>query len=274
MQLALFMKTNFLFFLFAIILIVKTPTKAQFLFTESFVMIPIDTQRLYIGNIVGGFSSQSQKETVNQIAVRAELALRLKKHRVLTIANNMQVITYGNQKLLSGGYLFARFRNDISRSLYPEYFAQAQWLETRGLEQKFALTANIRKRIFRDKTLTLATAAGLLFDYEKWNFNGVKTENTPNNTNSKYTYNPRFNWYFSYDHQINETININAGLYYFLRTSFSSPCPRIGSHIRFSYIINKNLRLNLNLKSMYEYQPIVPVSNLWYIFNNELAFTF
>jgi len=274
MQLAIFMKSKSLYFLFAILFSVNLAVKAQFLFTESFVLIPIDTHRHYIGNIVGGFSSQSQKETVNQIAVRAEMAMRLKQNRILTIANNMQVITYGNQTVLSGGYVFARFRNDISRSLYPEYFAQVQWLETRGLEQKFALTANIRKRIFRDKTLTLATAAGLVFDYEKWNFDGVKTENIPANSNSKETYNPRLNWYFSYDHQINESININAGLYYFVRTSFTSPSPRIGSHIRFSYVINKNLRLNLNLKSMYEYQPVVPVSNLWYIFNNELAFTF
>jgi len=263
---------NHLLFLF--ILFGLNNTHAQFLFTESFILIPIDTQKHYAGNISGSFSSQTQKETVNQIAARAELAMRLKGHHVLTIANNLQIITNGNQTILSGGYLFARFRKDISRSLYPEYYTQYQWLESRGLEQKFAFTANLRKRIYRDEKLNLATAAGFMFEYEKWNFEGVKTENLPTNTNPKETINPRFNWYFSYEQFINDQIVINAGLYYFLRTSFAESLPRIGFHGRFGYKITKNLRYNLNLRSMYDYQPIVPVSKLWYTFNNELVYNF
>jgi hypothetical protein len=247
---------------------------AQFLFTESFVLIPIDTQKHYAGTISGSFSSQTQKETVNQLAARAELAMRLKGHHVLTVANNLQIITNGNQTILSGGYLFARFRQDISRSLYPEYYAQYQWLESRGLEQKFAITANLRKRIYRDEKLTLATAAGFMFEYEKWNFEGVKTENIPINTNPRETFNPRFNWYFSYEQFISDQIVINSGLYYFLRTSFDQSLPRIGFHGRFGYKITKNLRYNLNLRSMYDYEPIVPVSKLWYTFNNELVYNF
>ncbi len=247
---------------------------AQFLFTESFVLIPIDTQKHYAGTISGSFSSQTQKETVNQIAARAELAMRLKGHHVLTVANNLQIITNGNQTILSGGYLFARFRQDISRSLYPEYYAQYQWLESRGLEQKFAITANLRKRIYRDEKLTLATAAGFMFEYEKWNFEGVKTENLPANTNPRETFNPRFNWYFSYEQFINNQIVINSGLYYFLRTSFVESLPRIGFHGRFGYKITKNLRYNLNLRTMYDYEPIVPVSKLWYTFTNELVYNF
>jgi len=249
-------------------------TSAQFLFTESFILIPVDTQKHYAGNISGSFSSQTQKETVNQIAARAELAIRLKGNNILTVANNLQIITNGNQTILSGGYLFARFRKDISRSFYPEYFAQYQWLESRGLEQKFAITANIRKRIYRDEKLTLATAVGFMFEYEKWNFEGVKAENLPVNTNFRETYNPRFNWYFSYEQSLNEQIIINAGIYYFIKTNFNQPLPRIGLHTRFGYRLTKNLRYNLNLRAMNDYQPIVPVSNLWYSFNNELVYNF
>jgi hypothetical protein len=248
--------------------------KAQFLFTESFLLIPLDTNKHYVGRVAGSFSSQTQKEVVNQFAARAELVTRLKNNNILTFANNFQVLTNGGQTVLSGGYLFARFRKNIIRSLYPEYYAQFQWLESRGLESKFALTANLRQRIYRDDIMTLATAAGVLLEYEKWNFDGVKTQDLPINTNPITTYSPRFNWYLSYENRITENIHINTAIYYFLRLSFAESLPRLGMHCRLDFKINSHLTYNLNLKTMYEYQPIVPVNNLWYNINNELVYTF
>jgi hypothetical protein len=86
--------------------------------------------------------------------------------------------------------------------------------------------------------------------------------------------NPRFNCYFSYEQKIGEQLFINTGLYYFLKTSFSETMPRIGMHARLGYKITKNLRYNLNFRTMYEYQPVVPVNNWWYNFNNELVYVF
>lgn len=268
------MKIFHLCFFGGIFLLLPYNSKSQFLFTESFVLIPVDTAKLYAGNISGSFSSQSQKEIVNQLTARAELAIRLKNNNIFTLANNLQIITNGGQTILSGGYLFTRFRKNITRSLYPEYYIQYQWLEARGLEQKWALTANYRKRIYRDENLNLATAAGILLEYEKWNFEGVKTENLPLNTNPISVFNPRFNWYFSYEQKIGEQFFINSGLYYFVKPNFNNAMPRIGAHARFGYKITKNLRYNLNLRTMYEYQPVVPVNNWWYNFNNELVYVF
>ncbi|MES2382039.1 MAG: hypothetical protein V4538_13415 [Bacteroidota bacterium] len=261
------------FFSFWVLVFIPFTGFSQFLFPEGFVLIPLDTNQHYAGSFAGSFSSQTQKEVVNQFSGRAEVAIRLKKN-ILTLANNTQIITNGNTTVISGGYLFARFRKDITRSLYPEYFAQYQWLEARGLQSKISGTANMRKRIYRDTTLSLAAGAGFLLEYEKWNYDGVPTERLPLNTNPVEVINPRFNCYFSYDHFINNTITIDAAVYYYLRVLPSFSNPRLGAHTRFGYRINKNLSYNLTLRVMNDYNPVVPVNELWYNFINELVFNF
>ncbi len=255
-----------------LLLIISKRGYSQFLFTESFVLIPVDTHQHYSGVLAGSFSSQTQKSTVNQLVARAEVAMRIKKN-ILTLANNTQLFTNGSETVLSGGYLFARFRKDITRSLYPEYFAQYQWLEARGLESKLALTANMRKRIFRDERLILATGAGFLLEYEKWNYMGVANERLPANTNAVEVVNPRFNCYFSYNQSFKKLINIDAAVYYYLNLVPNLARPRVGAHLRMGYRINKHLMYNLNLRAMNDYDPIVPVNSLWYNFNNELVYT-
>ena len=40
--------------------------------------------------------------------------------------------------------------------------------------------------------------------------------------------------------------------------------------VNFMYL----LKTILNIKTMYEFEPIIPVSNWWYNFNNELVYNF
>lgn len=247
---------------------------AQFLFTESFVLIPLDTSKKYAGSIAGSFSQQTQKYVVTQIGSRVELAQRINRLNVLTLAGNFQVVRNGGETILSGGYAFARYRSHIERNLYPEYTAQYQWFEVRGLEQKFATTANMRYRFIRNEKLSLAAAAGISMEYEKWGYSGVKDENLPANTNPREVFNPRFNSYISYDHNISEWMNLDMAIYYQFRTDTQLSRKRLGAHTRMNLRLTEHLTYALTLKIMGDYEPIVPVDVLWYNFTNELVFTF
>ena len=247
---------------------------AQFLFSESFVTIPLDTSRKTAGMISGRFNQQTQKYIVTQIGSRFEFARRLNKVHVLTLAGNFQVVRNGNENVLTGGYVFGRFRNRITRKIFPEYMAQYQWFESRGLEQKFAITANMRYRFVRTEKLTLAAAMGFVGEYEKWNYSGVPDEKLPTNTNPKEVFNPRFNSYVSYDQIISDQINVNASVYYMHRLDFELSRKRLGFFTRMNFKFTNHISYAVTIKLMHDYQPIVPVSPTWYIFTNEVVFNF
>lgn len=249
---------------------------AQFIFPESFVMIPIDTARKHVGLISASFNSQTQKNIVTQIGTKLEFAMRVKQENILTMAGNFEFVQNGQQRILSGGYLFSRFRDRISRRLHPEFMAQYQWFEVRGMEHKFALTSNGRFRIMRNKKITLATAAGLLLEFEKWGYTGVRDEALVN-INDKTpvnVWNPRFNMYFSYDHLINDKIELDMALHYFVRLDPEVHRTRYGGHSRVRFNISKHLSYRMMLKMMYEVQPVVPIQPLWYQIFNEIVFVF
>jgi hypothetical protein len=249
---------------------------AQFIFPETFIMIPIDTNRKNAGVISGTFSSQTQKEVVNQFGLSSEFAHRFRNNNIFTIAENFSLLLNGDDVVVSGGYVFARFRPNISREIYPEYMLQYQWREARGLEHKVAATCNARYRFYRDEKITLAFAAGGIMEYEKWNFTAVpdKTLETITNTTPVDVYNLRLNGYISYDHEINSRVKLDIGAYLNFRPDPSLFRTRYGMHALCSFKITNNLEYRVNIRTMYEVQPVVPVTNLWYQFFNALVLNF
>ena len=249
---------------------------AQFLFPEAFVMIPVDTNRKYAGNVSGIFNSQTQRNVVNQYGVRSEFAHRIRKQHVITVAGSFDLITNGTQRVLSGGYLFTRFRNKISRRFFPEFMMQYQWFEVRGMEQKVAFTGNYRYRIVRNEKISLAAAAGVMMEYEKWGFTGVPSEKTATlaNLDPVHIWGPRFNSYISYDHIINDNVELDIAAYYTIRMEPNEGRRRMGYHARVSFKITEHLSFRTFMRYMYDFQPVVPVPTYWYNFNNELVYTF
>lgn len=239
-------------------------------------MIPIDTNKKYAGNVSGIFNSQTQRYVVNQYGARSEFAHRIKGVNVITIAGSFDLITNGPQRVLSGGYLFTRFRDRINRKLHPEFMGQYQWFEVRGIEHKVALTTNYRYRFFRNDKLTLATSAGFMMEYEKWGFSGVQPEILAGITNRSPVeiWNPRFNWYFSYDHQLNERVSLDIATYYNIRLDPNEGRRRLGYHARINLRITDHLTYRTYMRYMHDYQPVVPVTPYWFNFNNELVYTF
>ena len=104
--------------------------KGQFLFSESFVTIPLDTTKKTAGMISGSFNQQTQKNIVTQIGSRFEFAHRLKGVHVLTLAGNFQVVRNGNENVLSGGY----YLEDLgTKSLEISFLST--WPNTNGMKQ-------------------------------------------------------------------------------------------------------------------------------------------
>jgi len=260
--------------LFAILCMLHQSSNAQFIFPESFIMMPLDTSKKYAGTISGAFSQQTQEYVVTQLNSRIELAKRIQTVNIFTIAGNFQIVRNGPETVLSGGYIFGRYRDRTNRKLHPEYMLQYQWLEARGLEQKIASTANMRYRFVRTENLSLAAAFGILMEYEKWNFSAVREKNLPAETNDVEVLNPRFNSYISYDHDLGDRLNIDMAVYYQFRLDDKLSRKRIGLHSRLNIKLTNKLNYAVTIRLMDDRQPIVPVDPLWYNFSNELVLAF
>ena len=260
--------------LFSLLCMLHQSSIAQFIFPESFIMMPLDTSKKYAGTIAGAFSQQTQEFVVTQLNSRIELAKRIHTLNVLTVAGNFQIVRNGPETVVSGGYVFARYRDRINRKFFPEYMIQYQWMEARGLEQKIASTANMRYRFLRTESISLAAALGFLMEYEKWNFSAVREKDLPAETNDIEVYNPRFNSYISYDHDLGDRMNIDMAVYYQFRLDEKLSRKRLGLHSRLNIKLTNKLNYAVTIRLMDDRQPIVPVDPLWYNFSNELVLAF
>ncbi len=119
-----------------LLLVIVNPVRAQILHSESFSVI-LDTSKWIKGSVVPDLKFQTQKKDLLEFENNANISMQFKKH-ALTLANKIELAKYGNEVLLSGGYLYMEYRNIIEDTYAFEPFAQLHWSEARGLELKYA----------------------------------------------------------------------------------------------------------------------------------------
>lgn len=187
----------------------------------------------------------------------ADLSIHLGK-RELKLANSFQLIKSGSDVILSGGYLYAKFVSSYQKAVKPEVFVQYQWREARGIEEKYATGINLRIRFHRSQTAGIYYGVGGFYEYELWNYDGVPEEQLPADLSPVTNRLFKINSYFSLKWRPVKTLNFDLGLYYQSRYD-DLDRPRLGCHLNLEYQITKNLALGINVQTLYDYSPVVPV---------------
>jgi hypothetical protein len=259
--------------IFLLCLIASWQTNAQIIYSESFVLTPPDSAQPYRGSVSGSFMSQKQKDVFFQLNQRADFAMRI-KHASLIVANNFDIIRNGDETVLSGGFAYAKLRRFVERKAMPEYFAQYQWFDIRGLDQRMVLGANMRFRLLHSRTDAFYVAAGAMLEYEKWNYTAVPDHRLPASRTPEEVLAPKWNVYASFDHDITKNILLDVGLYYQTRILPAFEYTRIANHLRVGWKVNRHIMLSGVIRVIYEYKPIVPVDTWWYRVSNELTYRF
>lgn len=258
---------------FSLLMCLPGITRAQIIYSESFVLTPPDSTQPYRGSVSGSFMSQKQKDIFFQLNQRADFAMRI-KHASIILANNFDIIRNGNQTVLSGGFAYAKLRRFVERNIMPEYFAQYQWFDIRGLDQRMVLGSNLRFKILHTKTDAFYVATGAMLEYEKWNYNAVPEHRLPVSRTPQEVLAPKWNIYASFDHDLTKNILLDAGFYYQTRMLPAFEYTRIANHLRIGWKVNKHIMLSGVIRVIYEYKPIVPVDPWWYRVSNELTYRF
>jgi len=242
------MKKNFL----AILIIFFVGVYAgsgQILHTESFSVI-LDTTQKIKGSIVPDFKYQNQKEDLIEFENTSDISFQFKKNAV-TLANKIELSKYGDQTLLSGGYLYMEYRKILEKRFALEPYSQLHWSEARGLAFKYAGGINARYRIVTNDKIGFFAGSGPFYEYD------VISEEIKLGT------------YISFKWETSFNISIDISLYHQSRFDELFTTPRLASSSSITFSFTEHLGLILQYQNIYDYNPLVPIDKLY----NKVTFT-
>jgi len=264
------MKTRLLFLFITLISIISV--KAQVLHTESFSVI-LDTTKIIKGSIVPDFKFQNLKKDLIEFENTADISFRINKSAI-TIANKIELSKYGEEVLLSGGFLYLEYRKIFENKFVIEPFSQLHWSEARGLEFKYAGGVNIRYRIYLSEKVGFYVGTGPFYEYERWNYDGVADDLVPAIPKDIISEEVKLGTYLSFKWKTE--INLDFDISFYHQSTFDEiiTTPRLASSSSVKYNFTEHLGLILQYQNIYDYKPIVPIDKLYnqFLATFEVAF--
>ncbi|SFB31681.1 hypothetical protein [Algoriphagus aquimarinus] len=239
-------------------------SKAQILHTESFTVILDSTKRVQ-GSIVPDLKFKNLKENLFEFENTADLSIKFKKNAV-TFANKIELSRFGNQTLLSGGYVYAEYRKITETKIAIEVYNQVHWAEARGMEWKYAGGVNLRLRMVTKPNIGFYLGIGPFYENERWNYKGVSDDvSIPVGPVPIINENIKLGSYASLKYAPFEKIFVDISLYHQARFDELFSSPRLASSSRVTYKFTEVLGLSFIYQNIYDPNPVVPIDKL---FNN------
>lgn len=109
-----------------------------------------------------------QKEDLFMINNQTELSLELKNELILLFLNSNELFISGKQAIENDGYFQLRFRDNDTRRLFPDTYAQYQWNSIVGLRHRTLFGSNLRYKWFDIDSMDLYSSLGLFYEDEQW----------------------------------------------------------------------------------------------------------
>ncbi len=256
----------------SVFLFIAPSVKCQILFAESFNII-LDTTKSIQGSITPDLKFQTQKENLMEFENRADISFRVGTDAI-TLANKFELTKYGNETILSGGYIFGEYRIFEDKVFIPEFYSQMHWTEARGLNFKFAGGVMGRFRLFLRKHIGIFAGTGPFYEYERWNHDGVPDARMPDDVADVFNENIKLGSYLSYKHVLFRIINLDLSLYHQSRFDEIFSTPRLASSSKIGFQLNEHLELVFLYQNIYDYKPVVPIDKLFHKYTLTLSVSF
>lgn len=246
--------------------------KGQILFPESFTVI-LDSSKSIKGSVTPELKIQTQKKTLVEMTNMADLSIKVKDN-YLTVANKVEFTSFGGEVFLSGGYLYAKYKNELDKHFVIEYYGQVHWAEARGMERKYAGGLNARFKIIKKPKTGLFIGMGPFYEYERWNYAAVSDELLPVDLTPIDTANVKLGTYISYKHWVLDKIFLDFSAYHQSRLDEVFSSPRLATSSRLGYQISEHLQFVAMYQNIYDYSPFVPVDRWFHRVIGTIAVSF
>lgn len=115
------------------------------------------------------FSNDKQKKNLVDFANISEIDYFFKKKYLFVFLTKTELSFNGLTALENNGFFQLRFRDNDSRKIAPDIFAQYQWNGVQGMESRSLIGINARMRWLEKRKSDLYTGLGVFYEAEKWN---------------------------------------------------------------------------------------------------------
>ncbi|MEP7109812.1 MAG: DUF481 domain-containing protein [Ferruginibacter sp.] len=237
------------------------------------VSAPADSTKKWNVALQAGADFSSEKKVFDW-DTRADITWFVKDNHLMSAVFLNSFIGTGGSDLQNTGFVHLRYRDNDTRKISPEYFAQYQWDNLRGMVNRYLMGTNLRFRLIETKTLDLYAGIGLMYEWEKWNFDGVDSVKLP-------VLRPAFvrsalmklNQYFKISIKLFKSTDFTFTNYFQASPDKHIVTPRIADFIQWNIPLSKKFSINLNIESIYDAAPIVPVQHFYYSYITGVSLT-
>jgi len=231
----------------------------QVLHSENFNVI-LDTTKVIKGSFVPSFRYRNVKQKFFEVENTADISFRVKRH-AFTIANKLEYSRFGDEDILSGGFVYLEHRKPTEQEkLVIESYGLILWQEIRGLRIKYSMGANVRYRIIYTPQQGLFAGIGPSYEFERWTYSGTAdTTLIPSDPKPIEVIKLRANTYLSYKRKLSDQFTLDVSGYF--QPSLGRPFMnyRLASSSEITYFITKNIGLSLLYQNTYDPRPVVPI---------------
>jgi len=216
------------------------------------------------------FSVEQQLNTVINAGVGADFLLNMESD-ALALASRAKGTYAGDLRVSNSGFGHLRYRRERRARLGVDLFTQAQWDGPRGMEVRYLLGGNVRYTIGKDTAGSVDVAAGLMYEYERWGYDGIAEEDRPVDQGAVRVSHPRINTYIRFNRQVSESLRLLFMNYLQARTDRGFDRPRIATSFLLDVAISGKVSLNVSYNSIYDFAPVVPIRRFYFELGNGIT---
>lgn len=256
--------------------IVPFISSAQILNLDRTVTVDTTTKKKYAAVLGASFSSFHQTYSFIDEGLYYDLTFYMPKKHILVLSGKNNVTSTGGTIIQNQGYIHLRYRDNDTKKLSLEPFAQYQWNTTIGLEQRYLGGCNLRVRILKKKKADIYYGLGGMYEGERWNYHGV----TDTSLLYLYYYPAVEAHYFKSSQYLKASIAISESAdlvtAVFLQNRINDPVNsyRLSNYTTLSLRIAKKIYFAISSDISYDNNPVVPIKQTLYSISSSLSARF
>jgi hypothetical protein len=235
--------------------------------------VAVDSLKPFKALVDLGFSLNKQNTLLFSFDTKLDLSYS-KPQNLWVLAGQFKLFRSGSRNLLNGGFAHARSRFFRQHWVHPEFFAQAQLDDVRGMELRLLAGGNARFVLKDYDKGHFHFGLGLFYELERWSYSGVPSERRPATTTPKINHFVKVNSYLSLTQTFRKLIVLQLTAYWQFRPDSFVRYPRLSADGRLSILLSKHLQFTVQYNVFYDSLPVVPIDRLYFSVVNKLTFTF
>jgi len=213
------------------------------------------------------FSSDKQKNNLLDASVNLEFNRIFKNKYVFVSLFRSDAVFNGDQMIQNEGMCHLRYRDNDHRRFSTEIFAQYQWNGAWGMIYRNLFGTNFRLKIIEKDNIDCYGAVGGFYEFEKWNWKGVKAELIPLEATNINRGLWRLNTYLKASGKLSKNMDISTTSYLQFPVSQEFFQPRWFMETNLFVTASNHLTFVIHWDHIRDLNRVVPIDDFFYSFS-------